>query len=64
MLTNMLSSMFQSRAAESEEQREGRLARMRDHAAEVNDDEVVRNVVEDDDGRQVQKLCTQSFDIR
>ena len=37
---------------------------MRDHAAEVNDDEVVRNVVEDDDGRQVQKLCTQSFDIR
>ena len=64
MFMDMLSSMFQSRAAESEEQREGRLARMRDHAAEVNDDEVVRNVVEDDDGRQVQKLCTQSFDIR
>ena len=45
----ILSLLIQAWAAQSEEAREARLAHMKDHTAEVRDDDVYRHVVDADD---------------
>ena len=58
----MLSMLIQAWAAQSEEEREGRRAQMRDHNAEVLHESNHDDLHDDDDGH-VPKLCTFSFVI-
>ena len=59
----MLSMLIQAWAAQSEQEREGRRAQMRDHNAEVLDNNNHDDLHDDDDGRQVPKFCTLPFVI-
>ena len=59
----MLSMLIQAWAAQSEEEREGRRAQMREHNAEVLHKSNHDDQHDDDDGGCVPKFCTLSFVI-